>query len=48
MKKKEKLLEAIMAFMKITYQCYISTNYADDRIAFQRDIALCVGWIRHS
>lgn len=43
--KEEKLLAAVMEFMKITYQCYTGTNYADDRVAFQSDIALCAKWI---
>jgi hypothetical protein len=45
MNDKKILLGAVLKFLNITYQCYIGTNYADDRIAFQSDIALCAKWI---
>ena len=45
MNQKQIVLKAIMNFLRITYQCYKSTNYTEDRIAFQSDIALCAKWL---
>lgn len=42
---KNNLTEEIMEFLKVTYECYKTTNYAEDRKAFESDIALCVGWL---
>lgn len=42
---KEKLFTAVMKFMKITQYCYENTTYAQDRTAYQSDIALCAKWL---
>ncbi|MGE5106211.1 MAG: hypothetical protein ACM3H8_01600 [Sphingobacteriales bacterium] len=42
---KNKFIELLMIFLKTTYDCYSKTNYAEDRIAFQSDIVLCVSWL---
>jgi hypothetical protein len=41
----EILMRAVLKFLNVTYQCYKSTNYTEDRIAFQSDIALCAKWV---
>lgn len=42
---KENLFKSIMEFIKITYNCYVNTNYTEDRIAYQNDITLCSSWL---
>ena len=42
---KDEFIYKLMEFLKITYDCYKSTNYIEDRKAFQSDIVLCTSWL---
>lgn len=42
---KEKLLLKLMDFLKICYDCLMQTPYSSDKVAFQSDINICVGWL---
>ena len=41
---KEKAIIAIVRFTQKTLERYNETNYAEDRVAFQRDIVTCANW----
>lgn len=45
MNHKEILLKSVLKFLNVTYNCYKSTTYTEDRIAFQSDITLCAKWV---
>lgn len=39
------LFNAVMKFLKVTNECLEQTNYAEDRRAYEKDIALCSTWL---
>lgn len=39
------LIQKILDFMAVLYECYTSTTYAQDRAIYAKDIAHAMGWI---
>ena len=42
---KEHLIESILKFMTVLYDCYKNTTYANDRSIYAEDIAVAMGWV---
>jgi hypothetical protein len=42
---KDIVVNLIASFTKLTLKCYHDTTYAEDRIAYLRDLALCAEWM---
>lgn len=39
------LIQKILDFMAVLYECYTNTTYAQDRTVYAKDIAMAMGWI---
>lgn len=41
----DKLIQKVLDFMTVLYQCYKGTTYTEDRVIYAKDIAIAMGWL---
>lgn len=39
------LVQRILDFMVVMYECYTNTTHTEDRMVYAKDIAIAMGWI---
>ena len=42
---RDQLIQKILDFMVVIYECYSNTTFANDRSVYTQDIAAAMGWI---
>ena len=41
----DRLIQKVLDFMTVLYQCYKGTTYAEDRVTYAKDISMAMGWL---
>jgi len=41
----DRLIQQILGFMTVIYECYSNTTFANDRSVYTQDLATAMGWI---